>query len=231
MSGPTVLIPGLACSSRLYAEQLPALWRLGPVMVANHARDDSMAAIARRILVEAPERFALAGLSMGGYICMEIMRQAPGRVLKLALLDTQAWPDTPEQSERRRAQIAMAERGGLIEVIDQLYPLFVHRRRWQDEPLRQLVELMAHEVGAEAFVRQQQAIMGRADSRPSLPAIGCPTLVLVGEGDELTPPDRAREMADAIPQAQLVIVPGSGHLSPLEEPEAVTAALRAWLQS
>ncbi|HLY53085.1 MAG TPA: alpha/beta hydrolase, partial [Steroidobacteraceae bacterium] len=101
---PLVMIPGLLDSARLYARQLPELWRLGPVMVADHTRDDSIAGIARRILANAPPRFALAGLSMGGYICFEILRQAPGRVAKLALLDTSARADTPEASAMRRSQ-------------------------------------------------------------------------------------------------------------------------------
>ena len=92
---PIVLIPGLTCSARLYADQIPTLWRFGPVTVADHTRDDNMAAIARRILAAAPPRFALAGLSMGGYIAFEIMRQAPQRVAKLALLDTGARAETP----------------------------------------------------------------------------------------------------------------------------------------
>ena len=106
---PILLVPGLACSPRIFAPVIPALWRFGPVTVANHIRDDNMGAIARRILAEAPPRFALAGHSMGGYIAFEIMRQAPERVAKLALMNTQARPDTPEASERRRGQIARAQ--------------------------------------------------------------------------------------------------------------------------
>jgi pimeloyl-ACP methyl ester carboxylesterase len=228
---PIVLVPGLACSLRLYAPQLPALWGFGPVTVVDHTRDDSLPAIARRILSEAPPRFSLAGLSMGGYISMEIMRQAPDRVAKLALLDTTARPETSEQTARRKAQIALAEAGQMNVVLDQLYPILVHRRRHEDTELRALVELMAEEVGAAAFVRQQRAIMGRPDSRLSLPAVTCPTLVLVGDGDELTPPEMATEMAGLIPGAQLHLVADSGHLSPLEAPEATTARLLAWLES
>jgi pimeloyl-ACP methyl ester carboxylesterase len=229
MALPTVLIPGLACSARLYAEQIPALWRYGPVMVADHTRQDSMAAIAASILAEAPPRFALAGLSMGGYLCFEILRQAPQRVARLVLLDTQARPDTPEQTERRKAQAAIALEGRLAEVVDrQLYPNLVHPARADDEVLRALNLKMAQEVGAEAFARQQSAIMGRPDSRPGLSAIACPTLVLVGDEDRITPPDRAHEMAAAIPGAQLVVIPGAGHLSTLEQPEAVAAALEGW---
>src|SRR5689334_18831780 len=136
---PTVLIPGLTCSARLYAEQIPALWRFGPVTVADHTRDDSMAAIARRILAAAPSRFALAGLSMGGYIAFEIMRQAPDRVAKLALINTQARPDTPEATERRRGQMARAWGGQYHALLDELFAGFVHPSRRDDAGLRRLV--------------------------------------------------------------------------------------------
>src|SRR5215469_18279120 len=122
---PVVLVPGLTCSARLYAEQIPALWRFGPVIVADHTPDDSMASIARRILAGAPPRFALAGLSMGGYIAFEIMRQAPQRVARLALLDTGA-RETPEQTERRKVVIALAKNGRYAEVPDIAFPLYVH---------------------------------------------------------------------------------------------------------
>jgi len=228
---PIVLVPGLLASARLYGEQIPALWRLGPVTVADHTRDDSMTAIARRILGSAPPRFALIGLSMGGYISFEIMRQAPDRVAKLALLDTTARPDTPEQSEQRRAQIALAKSGRLAEVPDILFPRLVHRMHGNDDGLRNIVRMMAGEVGPEGFVRQQTAIMERPDSRPSLAAIRCPTLVLVGDGDELTPFDRAVEIADGIAGSRLVTVPESGHFSTLEQPRLVTEALLALMRA
>src|SRR5262245_10700313 len=142
----TVLIPGLLCTPRLYAEQIAALWRCGSVTVADHTRDDTMAAIAARILNSAPARFALAGLSMGGYIALEIMRQAPARVAGLALLDTGARADTPEQTERRHRLIALARGGRLGEVVDVLLPVLVHRDRQGDAALRQVVRLMAVET-------------------------------------------------------------------------------------
>ena len=228
---PIVLVPGLTCSARLYAEQIPALWRFGPVTVADHTRDDSMPAIARRILDAAPPRFALAGLSMGGYISFEIMRQAPRRVAKLALLDTGARADTPEQTERRHVVMALAKSGRYAEVPDLAFPLYVHRRRHGDQALKHLVRTMAEETGADAFLRQQQAIMGRPDSRPGLAAISCPTLVLVGEGDEATPPELAREISAGIPGSRLVTIADSGHLSTLEQPQAVTEALVEWMKS
>ena len=226
---PIVLIPGLTCSARLYAGQIPALWRFGPVTVADHTRDDSMAAIARRILAGAPPRFALAGLSMGGYIAFEIMRKSPQRVAKLALLDTGARAEAPEQTERRKVVIALAKSGRYAEVPEIAFPLYVHRNRHDNATLKQTVRMMAAETGVEAFLRQQQAIIGRPDSRPELGAIKCPTLVLVGDGDEATPPELAREIASAIGGARLVVIADCGHLSTLEQPEKVTAALVDWM--
>ena len=228
---PIVLVPGLNCSARLYADQIPALWRFGPVFVADHTRDDSIPALARRILAAAPPRFALAGLSMGGYISFEIMRQAAERVAKLALLDTGARAETPEQTQMRRPRIELAKAGRMAEVSDSLLPILVHPDRQNDEALKQLMRTMAEEVGAEAFLRQQQAIMARPDSRPSLPAIACPTLVLVGENDQGTPPALSEEIAAAIPGSRLVVVPDCGHMSTLERPQAVADALVDWMRS
>ncbi len=228
---PIVLIPGLLCTPRLYQDQIPALERFGPVTVADHTRDDSMNGIARRILSHAPPRFALVGLSMGGYAAFEMLRQAPDRVLKLALLDTTARPDVPEQTEQRRRQIELAQTGRFDGIAELLFPRFVAAARHADRPLQDIVRTMARDTGAEAFVRQQTAIMNRADSRPGLAAIGCPTLVLVGEQDALTPPDRAAEIAAAISDVRRVVVPDCGHLSALEQPEAVTHALVSFLTS
>ena len=226
---PVVLVPGLNCSARLYAEQVPALWRFGPVQVADHTRDDSMDAIAARILTHAPPRFALAGLSMGGYIALTMVRQAPARVSKLALLDTSARPETPEQSERRKPQIALAQGGRFAEVPALQFPVFVHRNRQHDEALKRRVRVMAEETGAEAFLRQQKAIMTRPDMRPLLASIACPTLVLVGDGDELTPPQLSEEIAADIAGSRLVVVADCGHLSTMERPDAANGALVEWM--
>ena len=228
---PTVLIPGLICTPRLYLEQVAPLWQFGPVTVADHTRDDSISAIARRVLAQAPPRFALAGLSMGGYVALEIVRQAPDRVAKLALLDTTARPDLPEQTEQRQKQIAMAQQGQFADITRLLFPRFVAVAHQGDRTLKRAVRTMAEETGAAAFVRQQTAIMRRVDSRPSLAAVACPTLVVVGEQDVLTPPDRAAEMAAAIPNARQVVVPDCGHLSTLEQPDAVTQALVEFLSA
>jgi len=226
-----VLIPGLLGSARMYAAQIPQLWRAGPVMIADHTRDDSMGAIARGILGTAPPRFALAGLSMGGYIAFEILRQAPERIAKVAFLDTSARADTPEQTAMRRAQMTLASQGRLAEVVEQQFPRLVHQNHRADPALRQVFTLMAEDVGAAAFIRQQTATLGRSDSRSTLGSIRCPTLVLVGEDDELTPPERAGEIAAAIHGARLVTVPQSGHMSTLEQPDAVARTLLQWLQA
>jgi len=228
---PIVLIPGLVCSPRLYGEQLPELWRFGPLFIADHTRDDSLEGIAQRILMAAPRRFALVGLSMGGYTAFEIMRSSPDRVARLALLNTSARADTSEQSDRRRAQIALARGGRFGEVLDQFFPVWVHPSRRDAEMLRRIVQRMAEETGPDAFVRQLTAIMTRRDSRPDLAAIRCPTLVLVGDGDSATPPERAAEIASAIPASRLVTIPECGHLSTLERPQHVTRALSEWLET
>jgi len=228
---PIVLIPGLGCTARLYTEQLPALSTFGPVSVADHRRGDHMDVIAGQILASAPAKFGLAGLSMGGYIALAIMRLAPERVAKLALLDTGSRSDTPEQTERRKVQIALAEKGQMDAINEALWPLLVHADRKGDAALKAAVFEMNLMAGAASFARQQTAIMTRPDSRPFLPAITCPTLVLVGEGDQLTPPHLADEMASLIPGSRHVVVPNCGHLSTMEQPEFVTKTLVEWLQS
>ncbi len=228
---PILLVPGLACSPRIFAPVVPALWRFGPVTVANHIRDDNMGAIARRILAEAPPRFALAGHSMGGYIAFEIMRQAPERVAKLALLNTQARADTPEATTRRRGMMERARSGEYRAVLDELFAGFVHPSRREDVALRQLCHDMGEDVGAENFVRQQTAMIGRVDSRPALAWIKCPTLVLSSDEDNTVPNSLSTEMAGGIAGAKLVILPNCGHLTPPEQPQATANALVEWLRS
>jgi pimeloyl-ACP methyl ester carboxylesterase len=159
----------------------------------------------------------------------EILRRAPERVLKLALLDTQARPDSPEALARRRDLIALAERGAFRAAIARLLPRLVHPDRRGDPVLVERITAMANRVGWDAFLRQQTAILHRPDSRPSLAAIVCPTLVLVGRQDLLTPVDVHQKIAAAIPNATLVVLPRCGHLSPLERPAMVNAQLAAWL--
>jgi pimeloyl-ACP methyl ester carboxylesterase len=224
-----VLVPGLLCTEALWARQIAALGDVADITVANHRRHRTMRGIARSILAAAPRRFALAGLSMGGYIAYEIVRQAPRRVTKLALLDTSARPDAPESRARRLELIALAEREGAGAAQDALMSALIHKSRLQEKPLVDTIRQMAVDTGVAAFKREQAAIMGRPDNRPFLAGIRCPTLVLVGREDALTPVALAREIAAGIPGARLRIVPGCGHLSTMERPEAVNRAMREWL--
>src|SRR5262249_21202890 len=153
------------------------------------------------------------------------------RVAKLALINTQARPDTPEASERRRGAMARAKAGEYRAVLDDLFPGFVHPSRRGDARLRQLVHDMGEEVGAEGFVRQQTAIIARVDSRPSLAWIKCPTLVLTADEDNTIPNSLSKEMADGVHGARLVILQNSGHFTQVEQPEAAAAALVEWLRS
>lgn len=226
---PLALLPGLLCDEALWTPQLEALAGLASCRVIDLTAQDSMAAMAEAVLAAMPERFALAGLSMGGYVAFEVMRRAPGRVTRLALIDTQARPDLPEQAQRRRDLMDLARRGRFEGVTERLLPLFIHPDRLADSDLSEAVMAMTRRVGAEAFLRQQRAILDRPDSRPSLVRISCPTLVLCGRQDALTPVECHTEIAAGIANSRLVVVEDCGHLATMERPEAVNRALRAWL--
>lgn len=226
---PLVLLPGLLCDAALWRGQIDDLADIAAPWVADMTRDDSVSRMAARVLEAAPPRFALAGLSMGGYVAQEIMRQAPERVARLALLDTSARPDSPEQTARRRGLIDLAEKGEFRGVTPRLLPVFLHPDRLNDKDLTAAVMAMAERVGKDAFLRQQRAIISRPDSRPSLAAIACPTLVLCGRQDQLTPLDLHEEIAAGIRGAQLVVIEECGHLSTMERPWEVSVALRQWL--
>ncbi len=226
---PLVLLPGLLCDAALWRGPVEELADIAEPWIADLTRDDSMTAMAHRVLGEAPPQFALAGLSMGGYVAQEIMRQAPGRVSRLALLDTSARADTAEQTVRRRGLIELAERGEFRGVTPRLLPVFLHPDRLDDKPLIASVTAMAERVGKDAFLRQQRAIMGRIDGRASLGAIKCPTLVLCGREDQLTPLELHEEIAGLIRGARLAVVEECGHLSTMERPWEVGVFLRQWL--
>lgn len=225
-----VLVPGLLCDAALWRGQSEDLVDICTPWVADVTRDNSMTMMAKRVLGKAPAgRFALAGLSMGGYVAQAIMRLAPERVERLALFDTSALADTPEQTARRRGLIELAEKGEFRGVTPRLLPLFLHPDRLSDPALTAAVMAMTERVGKDAFLRQQRAIMGRPDSRPNLPKITCPTLVLCGRQDEMTPLGWSEEIASLVPGARLHVIEHCGHLSTMERPWEVTVAMRQWL--
>ncbi len=225
---PLILVPGLACSPRIYAPQIPALWQQGPVILANHIRDNTMAGIAKRILDEAPPRFAIAGHSMGGYIALEVIRQAPERVARLALLNSYASPAIAEFITYCRGWIADVKQGGYRGLIDRMFASAVHQSRVSDTQLKEAVRQMADEIGPDGFIGQVEAIMTRSDGRPALAAIKCPTLVVTSDTDNSVPSNLSIEIASDVANAKLVMVANCGHLSPLEQPAAVTTALLDW---
>ncbi len=229
---PLLLFPGLLCDARLWRDQVEALSDTVRCIVADCTQDDTLDGMAERALSAISGRFAVAGLSMGGYAALALMRRAPERVSAVCLMDTSARPDTPEQARRRRGLMALVARGGRFKgVTPRLLPLLLHPGRLDDQALCDEVMAMADRVGPAAFLRQQAAIVARPDSRPALPRIAVPTLVAVGAGDQLTPPDLSAEIADLVPDATLHVVEGAGHLLPMERPDAATRLMREWLDA
>ncbi|TMJ30513.1 MAG: alpha/beta hydrolase [Alphaproteobacteria bacterium] len=224
-----VLLPGLLNTRRLFERQIADLADLADAIVPELWHHESIGAMAQATLDAAPERFALGGFSMGGYVCFEILRRAPQRVERLALMDTQATPDTAEATARRRGFIAQTGLGRFHGVQPSLLPQIVHRDHLGDQSIIQPILEMAAEVGADGFCREQTAMIGRPDSRPLLVDIKVPTLVLVGRQDIATPLVRAEEMAADIGHSQLAVIEKCGHMAPLEKPAEVSAALRRWL--
>ena len=224
-----VLVPGLLCDAVMWEHQRRYLSEVAEIKIADVTRFETMVGMAEAVLAMAPERFALAGLSMGGYVSLEIMRRASNRVTKLALLDTSARPDTEEQSRRRQHFIQLTKEGRFNEMIATLLALLVHPDRMQDERLCNDIKEMNRRVGPEVFMRQQAAIIGRQDSRNDLSKMRCPTLILCGRQDALTPLEVHEEMSSRMPKARLAVIEDCGHMSTMERPQAVTALLRDWL--
>ena len=231
MKQPLVLLPGLLCDAALWEPQLSELADVARFWVPDLTEYETLTELGASVLRDAPwQEFTLAGLSMGGYVALELMRQAPQRVTRLALLDTRARPETSEETDRRRQlmKLAQTERG-FTPVTSRMLPLMLHPSRVKDAQLTRTIRDMAERTGVEGYLRQQRAIISRPDFRPGLAKIECPALVLCGRQDQLTPLDCSEEMAAAIPGAKLVVVEECGHLSTLERPAVVNAALRGWL--
>jgi len=224
-----LLLPGLLCDNELWGAQIEALSGSFEITVADMTSHVDMKQLAGSILESAPPEFALAGFSMGGYCALEIYRQAPERVKRLALIDTSARADTRQQTDHREALIDLCREGKMDQVMDHLLPVFVNQAHLGNQSLVDNIRAMAARIGCKAFVSEQKAIMGRDDKRAMLKNITCDTLVLCGSEDQLTLPEFHTELAELIPGSRLVIVDDSGHFSPMEQPERVTVEMKCWL--
>jgi pimeloyl-ACP methyl ester carboxylesterase len=224
-----ILLPGQLCDEALWDSQARALSDIARVRVADLTLDDSVGAIAERVLAAAPAEFAVCGLSLGGYVAFEILRRAPDRVTHLALLNTSARADEAYQAEKRLLRVTAARIGTFKGVTPHFLPSIVSPANAANPAIADVVLAMTERVGRVAFERQQMAAITRADCRDLLPAIAVPTLVIGGREDRVTPPALQEEIASGIPGARLMLLDNCGHLAPLEQAETVTQAMRHWL--
>ena len=229
MKAPLLLLPGMMCDARLYGPQIAAFSHERPIMVAPQVGCDTIAGLAGDILAAAPSKFALAGLSMGGIVAMEVFRQAPDRITRLALLDTNPKAEMPKVAQNREPQIEKVKQGHLRAVMrDEMKPNYL-----TDGPrMGQILDLcmaMAETLGPDVFIDQSRALQTRPDQQDTLKTVSMPTLVLCGEDDTLCPLERHELMRDLITGATLTVIKGAGHLPTLEQPDATNEALAKWL--
>jgi len=222
-----VFVPGLLCTSVLFEAQISHLAKTHSVVIADTTGLDSITKMAERILAQTEGPLILFGLSMGGYIAMETARLDADRVRGLGLFSTSAQADTPDKIKMRQDLVHLSSIGKFKGVTPRLLPKFLSPQALKNEVLTNSVMQMATEIGQHNFALQQQAIMQRRDQRPYLPDFRRPAVVLCGALDALTPPDLSEEMADLLPDCMLTILPGIGHLSTMEAPEACLAAMKA----
>lgn len=229
---PIVFIPGLLSDGALFDAQINACRAAGiDVQAIPSLGGETIAAIASDILAKAPPQFIMGGLSMGGYVAQEIMRQAPARISKLMLFNTSSRADTPEGHEKRSALIELAQIGRFKGVTPRLLPLLINKKHLQNEAMTKVIFEMAERVGRENFVKQQRAIMSRIDSRPSLAAIKVPTLILGGVDDQIAPIEHASEMAALIENSQFHALEDCGHLCTLEQPVTTNQLILRFLDN
>ena len=226
-----ILLPGMMCDKRLFAPQIEVLRESMQISVPLPVSAPDMAQLAVEVLADAPERFALGGVSMGGILAMEVMRQAPQRVARLALIDTNPFAERDEVKARRAPQMEAVREGRLTDVMrDEMKPnYFTHRQ--DSAALRDLAMAMAMDLGADAFIAQSLALRDRPDYADTLRAVTCPTLILCGRHDQLCPVERHEAMKAMIPHARLCIVEDAGHLPTIETPDIVTTALQELLET
>jgi len=229
MTEPLVLLPGMGCDDRLFTPQLREFGRERAVMIAPISQADRVETIVADLLPQLPERFALAGLSMGGIVAMEVLNRIPNRITRLCLMDTNPQAESPAVAATREPLIVGAQTGRLDEIMRQaMLPEFLAPGPQRMEILN-LMYQMAADLGPEVFVSQSRALQRRPDQQATLRKCKVPTLIMCGEYDKLTPVRRHEFMADLVPAAQLKIIEDAGHIPTLEQPEVTNAAIRGWL--
>lgn len=219
------LLPGLLCDQAIWVAQTKALSEFAEVVIPDFRYVDSITAMARIVVEETPERFLLAGHSMGARVALEVFRMAPERVERLALLDTGIHPRGESEPAKRQALIDIARNDGMAAMCAQWLPPMLHPDHAALIPM--LTEMVLRST-PDTFANQQKALLDRPDAREVLPMVQCPTLVLCGREDQWSPVRQHEEIAAAIPHSKLVVVEKCGHMSPIEQPEVVTAALLEW---
>ncbi len=225
-----VLLPGLAADAVMWRAQLDALadpWR--PQVADVNSHHDSIEAMAAALLSQHAGDLVLCGASMGGIVAMEAARQAPQRIRALALLGTNARPETDDMRQLREGAIELFAQGQVREVIEPNVALAFHPDQAQDAALTGAYLEFVLRAGADQLIRQNRAIIARPDARTHLPLLCCPTLVMCGDADQLTPLECSEEIAALVPGAELVVVPGCGHMLTMEQPGMVNAGLKRWL--
>lgn len=223
-----LLLPGLLNDAELWRDQVMGLADVARCRVADLTRGESLRDLAEQVLAEAGPTFALAGFSMGGYVAQEIARIAPERIERLALIDTAIRADTPERAAQRRAvNAAASHEGAFLGVADRLMASYVDPSRLADKDLTGRIQAMTQRLGRDVFLRQNGLV--REDGAAALRALRCPIVIICGEHDAITPLAGQHEMARAIGCTHMVVIPNAGHMTPMEAPQAVNAALRRWL--
>lgn len=233
---PLILLPGLLCDQCVWQGQIDALRDVAGCVSMDWGHLDSIVGMAEHVLRMAPERFSLAGHSMGGRVAFQVVKLAPQRVARLALFNTGADAKPPgtageEEERKRRALLQIAKDRGMRALALQWLPPMMKPGRMSDAALVETIVSMIARKTPEIYEAQMLALLGRPDARPVLPEVACPTLLLTGREDGWSPPARHREMAASIPNSRVVIVPDAGHMAPMEQPAAVADAMRAWLRS
>jgi pimeloyl-ACP methyl ester carboxylesterase len=224
-----IFLPGLGCDATIWADQLQAFGELSPAVADQHFQHDSLPDMAAALLARHPGELLLCGASLGGMLALEVCAQAPGRVRGLALLGSSARIDAPERTAMRMQGIRAMQEGGFENVLKANLPFSMHPRSLADKALVARFIAMLRRIGPQELIRQNRVVMRRTDQRALLPRLRCPTLVMCGDADLVTPPEHTRELAQLIAGAQLEWIAGAGHMLSMEQPAAVNAALRAWL--